>query len=115
MTSPSFLRRLGFVRSLEQLLDWKMQRRWDSRRSRFRPRLEPLEVRTVPTIHRSALFVEQPALTTTSDGAMGVAVADLDRDGDLDIVAVSAQDDTVAWYRNNGGAFGPRQVISTAA
>ena len=38
-----------------------------------------------------------------SDGAADVAVADLDRDGALDVVVASPLDDSVAWYRNTAG------------
>ncbi len=39
---------------------------------------------------------------------------DLDRDGDLDIVAVSYFDNTIAWYENTGaGTFGGAQNISS--
>ena len=41
---------------------------------------------------------------TNADYALGVHVADMDNDGDLDIVSVSQLDDTIAWYENNGAA-----------
>lgn len=43
-----------------------------------------------------------------------VNTADLDNDGDLDVLSASVGDNKVAWYENNGlGAFGPQQIIST--
>ena len=56
------------------------------------------------------------AITTTADGAMTAQPADLDGDGDLDVVAASRNDDTVAWYKNTGsGVFAGPLVISTVA
>ncbi|MBZ0207462.1 MAG: FG-GAP-like repeat-containing protein [Flavobacteriales bacterium] len=45
----------------------------------------------------------------------GVYAADLDGDGDLDVVAgASSPNYVISWYANNGtGLFGPQQVIST--
>ena len=39
---------------------------------------------------------------TNADGALTVHVADMDGDGDLDIVSASRFDDTIAWYENDG-------------
>jgi hypothetical protein len=46
-----------------------------------------------------------------------VAAADLDADGDLDVLSASREDDEIAWYENTDGAgsFGPQQLISEAA
>ncbi|TYP99006.1 putative secreted protein (Por secretion system target) [Tenacibaculum adriaticum] len=41
-------------------------------------------------------------VTDTADGASSVSVGDVDNDGDLDILAASRDDDTVAWYANDG-------------
>ncbi|MDP6547176.1 MAG: VCBS repeat-containing protein, partial [Phycisphaerae bacterium] len=43
-------------------------------------------------------------IITTADGASDVHVADMDGDGDLDIVSASENNDTIAWYENNGAA-----------
>jgi hypothetical protein len=44
-------------------------------------------------------------------------VADFDGDGDLDVVASSIDDDTIAWFANvdGQGNFGPPEIISTSA
>ncbi|WP_027369234.1 FG-GAP repeat domain-containing protein [Desulfocurvibacter africanus] len=64
----------------------------------------------------SGSFVSQPDISTTVD-ARSVLAADLDDDGDLDVLVASSADDTIAWYENtNGqGLFGPRQVINANA
>ena len=43
-------------------------------------------------------------IATSADGARAVHVADMDSDGDLDIVSASATDSTIAWYENDGAA-----------
>jgi hypothetical protein len=48
----------------------------------------------------------QPA--SDGNGMVDVTIGDLDRDGKLDFVAASENDDRIAWYRNLGGlAFSP--------
>ena len=41
-------------------------------------------------------------ISTSAASANGIFVADLDGDGDLDIISASANDDKIAWYENNG-------------
>ena len=43
-------------------------------------------------------------IATSADGAWSVFVADMDADGDLDIVSASFNDDTIAWYENDGAS-----------
>ena len=43
-------------------------------------------------------------IATSADGAASVFVADMDNDGDMDIVSASENDDTIAWYENDGAA-----------
>jgi hypothetical protein len=43
-------------------------------------------------------------IATSADGARDVFVADMDGDGDMDIISASANDDTIAWYENDGAA-----------
>ena len=52
-------------------------------------------------------------VTLAVDGPRGIYAADLDGDGDLDVLSASFLDDRFAWYENLGaGAFGPQQVLS---
>ena len=57
----------------------------------------------------SSVLVAQPSFTaadiaTSADGANSVFVADMDNDGDMDIVSASGADDAISWYENNGAA-----------
>ena len=42
-------------------------------------------------------------VTTTADGAESVSAADMDGDGDVDVLAASYNDGRVAWYENASG------------
>ena len=42
-------------------------------------------------------------VTTTTDNPFSVFAVDLDRDGDLDVLSASQDDDEVAWHENQGG------------
>ena len=43
-------------------------------------------------------------IATSADNATSVFVADMDNDGDMDVVSSSSNDDTIAWYENDGAA-----------
>ena len=62
-------------------------------------------------------FGLQKLITTEADGARSVHAADLDGDGDVDILSASSGDHKIAWYENTDGRgnFGEQQVITTAA
>ena len=59
----------------------------------------------------------QTDIVTNAANAQDVKVADMDGDGDLDLVSASPTDDTVAWYENDGAANPSftKAVIATSA
>jgi len=61
-------------------------------------------------------FGAQRIISLAAIGARSVFAADLDGDGDADVLSASVDDDKVAWYENEDGlgGFGTQQVITTA-
>src|SRR5262249_47284565 len=56
-------------------------------------------------------------ISTTADGAQSVTTADVDGDGDTDVLSASFTDNKIAWYENDGAAvpaFTLRTVSTTA-
>jgi hypothetical protein len=62
-------------------------------------------------------FGKQRVISTAGAAVWSVHAADVDGDGDLDVLAASYRDDEVAWYENVDGigTFGPQRVITAAA
>lgn len=60
-------------------------------------------------------FGAEQLITTSLEDAIDVFAADLDGDGDLDILAAAKQDDRIVWFENLDGLgdFGTQQIIST--
>ncbi len=55
---------------------------------------------TQPPILAQTTFGPQRVITTAADGAVSVHAADLDGDGDIDVLSASRWDDKIAWYEN---------------
>ena len=61
-------------------------------------------------------FGVRQEITNLTNSPKDVEAADLDGDGDIDLVSASRVDDEVAWYENlGGGSFGPQQILSDTA
>ncbi len=68
-------------------------------------------------LNGSGDFEMQQIIDSDRDGAIDVSIADIDNDGDNDILAASWEDDTFIWYENSDsqGNFVVGQIIDTAA
>ena len=53
----------------------------------------------------------EAGIATSADGPFDIFAADMDNDGDIDILSASENDDTIAWYENDG-ASDPRWTAS---
>ncbi|RED45517.1 putative secreted protein (Por secretion system target) [Winogradskyella eximia] len=61
-------------------------------------------------------FGNQQIISTIADRAKSVIAADLDQDGDTDVISTSVFDHKLAWYENvdGQGSFGVQQIVSTS-
>ncbi|MFB6375256.1 MAG: FG-GAP-like repeat-containing protein, partial [Bradymonadaceae bacterium] len=70
----------------------------------------PYPIEVDPTIGATQV------ITTSAKGAKSVYAADVDGDSDTDVLSASAQDDTIAWYENDGSEnFTSHKITTTAA
>ena len=53
-------------------------------------------------------------ITTSANGASGVSAADLDGDGDMDVLSADYYDDTITWYENDGSQNFTAHTVETA-
>ena len=62
-------------------------------------------------------FGDQQVITTNASLVTSIFAADVDLDGDLDILSASGGDNKIAWYENLNAdaAFGPERVITEDA
>ncbi|QQS30070.1 MAG: VCBS repeat-containing protein [Sphingobacteriales bacterium] len=76
-----------------------------------------LEILVADNVYSQTTFVyEEVIVQSETASATSVYLADLDGDGDLDILSASQDDNKIAWYENDGsGNFGTQKIISVAA
>ncbi|MGB0384846.1 MAG: FG-GAP repeat domain-containing protein [Ardenticatenaceae bacterium] len=51
-------------------------------------------------------FLQKRALSGTFNGASAVYAADIDHDGDIDVLGAAKEDDQIAWWENDGDGGG---------
>lgn len=70
----------------------------------------------IKNYNSGANFEIQQYITTCARGAQYVIAADIDNDGDMDVMSASWQDGKVAWYENLDGVgmFGSEIIISSS-
>ena len=77
--------------------------------------VEDYEVSILAPLGASGTFTSQNTISATANGATSVFAADVDGDGDADILSASANDDKIAWYENNGSQSFTFHLITTTA
>ena len=77
--------------------------------------VEDYAVTIIPPAIASGTFGGQNTVTTAADSANSVFAADVDGDGDMDMLSASGDDDTIAWYENDGSQNFTVHTITTAA
>ena len=65
--------------------------------------------------HSAELRFPAHTITTAADGAISVFAADVDGDGDTDVLSASFSDNKIAWYENDGSENFTTHTITTAA
>ena len=70
-----------------------------------------------PNVDGMGTFGEQLVVTNDAISVASMHAADVDGDGDLDVLSASVGDGKIAWYENTDGqaTFGGQQVIASAA
>jgi len=65
--------------------------------------------------HGETSFSDAQLISDIASGVTDIKSADIDGDGDQDIVAALGTKDKIVWYQNTGsGTFGIQRIISTA-
>ncbi len=69
------------------------------------------------TLSAQIMFNSEQLISQDVNDAQDIFAADLDNDGDLDVLSASSGDDKIAWYENLDGLgnFGTQHIITTSA
>ncbi|WP_438710112.1 FG-GAP-like repeat-containing protein [Aquimarina muelleri] len=65
-------------------------------------------------LNGKGIFGDLQVISSNAKGARYVSAADIDNDGDMDVLSTSHDDNKIAWYENidGKGGFGEEQIIS---
>ncbi|MCA9230365.1 MAG: VCBS repeat-containing protein, partial [Planctomycetales bacterium] len=77
--------------------------------------VEDYQVTVVSPAAASGVFGDPQTISTGADGAESVFAADVDGDGDLDVLSASSLDHKIAWYENDGSQNFTSHTITTSA
>ncbi len=77
--------------------------------------VEDYAVTVTPPVSACGCFSGPIDVNYVAEDAHSVHAADVDSDGDTDVLSASVEDDKIAWYENDGSAHFTQHVISTTA
>ena len=77
--------------------------------------VEDYAVPILPPAATTGMFGGQKTINAAADGVHSVFAADVDGDGDLDVLSASQNDDKIAWYENDGSQTFSARTITAAA
>jgi len=77
--------------------------------------VEDYQVTIANPASSNGLFGGQNTITTAAVRVRSVFAADVDSDGDMDVLSASRIDDLIAWYENDGSQNFTLHTVSTAA
>ncbi len=77
--------------------------------------VEDYQVTIANPVSSTGTFNSQTTISTGVNFATSVFAADVDQDGDMDVLSASISDNRVAWYKNDGSQNFTQYTISTAA
>jgi hypothetical protein len=77
--------------------------------------VEDYRITLDPFVPVSGVFIGPNTISTDANDARSVFAADVDGDGDMDVLSASRLDHKIAWYENDGGGHFMAHTISTDA
>ncbi len=77
--------------------------------------VEDYQVTILPPAAAGRAFSVQNTISIDAVSARSVFAADVDDDGDMDLLSASRFDNTIAWYENDGSGSFTKQTITTTA
>ena len=77
--------------------------------------VEDYQVTIDDPVAASGIFGATNVVGESADGAFSAIAADVDGDGDMDVLSASRLDNRIAWYENDGGQNFTTHTISTMA
>ncbi len=77
--------------------------------------VEDYAVTIAPPVAASGNFGGQKTISAAANGAQSVRAADVDGDGDTDVLSASFYDNKIAWFENNGSQSFTTHIISNVA
>jgi GEVED domain/FG-GAP-like repeat len=77
--------------------------------------IEDYTLRLFPPAASTGVFSARKTISRATDGAQEVYAADIDGDGDVDVLSAGFYDDTIAWHENDGAENFTSHTVTSSA